>query len=223
MSGSRKFRLSRRKNCERKKYTRNCSNHLSSTVRSPIRPLPVSSTPHQPNPSSSRTKPAYRVSRGTRKFRLSQRKNYERKKYQKIECSNPQSSSTTNPMEPQPSSIQSSMEPDPSCEPETALYVTIPCSFFMKKRVTDPCVLLTRLQKVAAINIPNGWSIESDCIWRGCFNIVKMFPYGTLIVTVSRDCQWKVTVNDASIGQPAGLAHFQDKALDTCENVCIVY
>lgn len=149
---------------------------------------------------------------GKRKFRLAQRKNYERKKYQKCHESVIETCSV------QSLNQSSSTNPSPSPESPERLSVSIPITSYSNGTVTSSKQLLMRLQSLKVTS--NGWSLEGDSIGLGMFSVAKVFSYGTLKFTISSDCQWTAFINEHKISLPNHtLLQFSEEKVNTCDKV----
>ena len=102
---------------------------------------------------------------GKRRFRLSHRKNYEQKKYDKdkqLIVSVPLSSISVSG---NPSTPFLSPEPSSSTDSSSSVTVSIPISHYLNATVTDSKVLL---EKILAYNVlPSGWTILKETVLLG--------------------------------------------------------
>ena len=118
---------------------------------------------------------------GNRKFRLSTKKNYERKKYQKRQIS----SGTCNSQ--QPSEVILSCSQDTSAE----LIVRISRNIFVNAALSSSYTLYTRLTKLW--NVSGDWSLSwflSNVV------LTKSFSYGNLVVTIFPDFSSSIKINE---------------------------
>ncbi len=126
---------------------------------------------------------------GQRKFRLSSRKNYERKKYQsRLIISIPQLFYDNH---------DKARKPEPTLE----LLVSIPLSIYLDLNVSDPNRLF---QMVARLKIlPMGWSLENDHS-NQLIVISKSFSHSKRSITIDSDCKWSIAINETCICLPSG-------------------
>ena len=124
---------------------------------------------------------------GKRKLRLSVRKNYERRKYQKH------------------LKLIVSLPLNLYCT--TDLIVQIPRTIYLSATATNSCVLYTRIMKLSTTI---KWSVtfaeETSVII-----LKKLYCSFTLTVTIAPDCSWSVTVGDHLIELKVILAFNQER------------
>ena len=144
---------------------------------------------------------------GKRKFRMSHRKNFERKRYQAAR-EKALTSRLAGPSIPEQSDMLS-------------LVVSFPIDSFLNTSVSDCEVLLKKLWQLK--NLPNGWAVEGDSIARAMFSITKSLSYGSVVITISRGCHWMITINNQKVLLPNNtLLQFHEDVLDTCDKVLML-
>ena len=120
---------------------------------------------------------------GRRKFRLSTRKNYERKKYQ-----------TRREMLSEPSEFIVKIPHTVCSMADDELLVHVPQTIYFDATTSDPKVLCQRIQTSNVL--PKEWILENLLDSRSMFIVSRVFPYGRLNISVGSNCSWEIHIDD---------------------------
>ncbi len=127
---------------------------------------------------------------GGRKFRLSTRKNYERKKYSKKVVSQL--------MVHIPRTIYDSLGGHDSIpEIDEPLIISIPHTVYFDANVANPALLFERIRKLKLMT--SSWSFEMEL---DELIISRLCSYGRVIITIDINCNWIIKVNEIRIFLP---------------------
>ena len=140
---------------------------------------------------------------GKRKFRLSTRKNYERKKYQ-----NKRKALSSTELVKIPRTI---------CDP-TELLVHVPQTIYCDATTSDPKLLYERIQSLKIL--PEGWVLENLLGSCSMFIMSRVFSYGRMNISVGSNCLWTIHIDDICLCLPNhSLLNFQNCRVESVNAV----